>query len=481
MNITANTQLTPTIVGNNRQNTLVSSGGSVLDSTFTTLVDVVANTNNSSLEGTYTHHFQETANLRINTHHTRYNSGQRQAVGSRYFAANGSPLRTFDFLTDQTQDVAITTAQADYTTLLETFSLELGAKGSFIRSRSILDYFDRNSGSVLVPEQSDNFEYDENVYAAYTSMNKDWEKWSVKAGLRSEYTESVGTSIRLGSVNQLSYWELFPSVYILHTPSEKHSFAFDYARKLQRPRYQDLNPFRTFINENNFIEGNPELLPSFSHNFNLNYTLDQAFFFDLYYRDNGAYISTLSFQDNANLILRDFTQNVLGSISYGLDFNYGTSITHKWYLYTYLSFFHEEETFLALESNERAFTNSINGVYADLTNYLTLSKNGNLKGELGLTYLSGFLAGSYLSTATTNLSLGIRQSLWKGRGVASLRINDMLNRANARYSSNYLNQDNGYIAVPETQYIRFGFTYNFGNYSLGGNARDIEKIERERL
>jgi outer membrane receptor protein involved in Fe transport len=332
-----------------------------------------------------------------------------------------------------------------------------------------------------VPGLSDNFKYDEKVYAGYMSTTQDWEKWSIKAGLRAEYTESTGTSVARTTINDLRYFELFPSFYVLHNISENHSLSFDYSRKLRRPRYQDLNPFRTFISENNFIEGNPNLLPSFSNNFNLGYVLKQEFFFDFYYRDNGAFISTFSFQDNQNLILKDVTQNVLGSTSYGFDFNYGKSISNSWYLYSYISVFHEDETFLALESPEVQFTNSVDGIYVDVTNYLTLSKDGTLKGELGLAYLSGFLQGSYTLRETTNFTLGLRKSFWKERALLSISANDILGKANAEVFSKYLNQDNSYLIVPETQYVKFGFTYNFGNFRLEGNGRDLEKEERERL
>jgi len=229
------------------------------------------------------------------------------------------------------------------------------------------------------------------------------------------------------------------------------------------------------------VEGNPNLLPNFSNNFNLNYTLNQEYFFDFYYRDNGRFISTISFQDNESLVLRDVTQNVLESTSYGLDFTYGKSISNNWYLYSYISIFHDDETFLALQSDAFSFKNEFNGAYVDLTNYLTLSKDGSLKGELGVVYLSGFLLGSYQIEESTNLTLGLRKSFLDDRAVLSVSANDLLGKYNSYNISNYLNQDNRYLNTPETQYVRFSFTYKFGNFRLEDNQRDIDKIERERL
>jgi hypothetical protein len=174
-------------------------------------------------------------------------------------------------------------------------------------------------------------------------------------------------------------------------------------------------------------------------------------------------------------------QNVLGSISYGLDFTVGKSLTPYWYLYTYSSLFHEEEKFLALESDEESATNEVNGFYGFLANYLTLTKDGSLTGEFGLTYLTGFLDGSYSLSETVNLTLGLRKSFWRNKAVISVSAEDILGRANARYTSRYLNQDNAYLAMPETQFVRIGLTINFGNTGLSENERSLNKSERERL
>lgn len=481
INLTSNMQLSPKREYDNFQNTVITNGTGVLDSTFTTASFLDESKNNISGDITYKHTFKENGTLMVNGHYTAFDLNRTQSASSNYFLPTGDFIRNYSFFTDAVQDIQIITAQVDYSKLFGSVSFETGAKASLINSDSRLQFFTENNGRVFVPGLSDNYLYDERVYAGYISATKDWEKWSIKAGLRAEHTQSSGNSLALSTVNDLEYFELFPSVYVLHTINENHSLAFDYSRKLKRPRYEDLNPFRTFINENVFAEGNPNLVPHFSNNFNLNYTLNQEFFFDFYYRDNGNFISLYTFQDNENQILRDVTMNALKSNSYGFDFNYGKSITNNWYLYSYISIFHEEETFLALESDAFSATNSINGYYIDVTNYLTLSKDGTLKGELGLAYLSGFLLASFDMTETTNLTMGLQKSLWNKRAEISLNFNDILGKANPSFTSRYLNQDNSYSPFEELQNVRLSFTYNFGNFRLEDNKRQIEKAERDRI
>jgi hypothetical protein len=112
---------------------------------------------------------------------------------------------------------------------------------------------------------------------------------------------------------------------------------------------------------------------------------------------------------------------------------------------------------------------------------LTLSKDGTFTGEVAATYVSQFLFGSYVSDEQFNLTLGLRKTLFDNKIVLSLAAEDILEQYVPTYRSQYLNQDNFYRRRPETQFIRFVFTYNFGNFRLEDNQRGIDKNERDRL
>jgi hypothetical protein len=455
----------------------------VMDSTLVSLSDVENDNTNLAVDLSYTHRFKrEGTSLSLSGHYTSFDKQQGQGVSSDYFDNAGTFLRNYSFYTDSDQRITIVTGQADYTTVFGKVTMEGGGKYSNINSSSGIDFYDLMGGTrTRNTGLSDDFDYDETVIAGYLTMVGNWEKWNVKAGVRGEQTNVEGRSLSLADTQVQDYFELFPSFYALYTPSDNHSFSFDYRRKLTRPRYGDLNPFRYFLTENDFNVGNPGLRPNFSHNFNLNYSHKGTYFFDVYYRENGAYISTLSFQDNDNMTLRQIKQNVLESTSYGMDLTYSKSVTANWFLYAYTSLFHEDETFLAVESGNVAATNNVEGFYLYLGNYLTLSKDGTFTGELGLTYLSRFLEGSYKMGETTNLTIGLRKSLWKNRASFSVAVEDILDRANGQLFSKYLNQDNSYHALRETQFVRVGFTYNFGNFRLEDNKRSVDKMERDRI
>ena len=300
-------------------------------------------------------------------------------------------------------------------------------------------------------------------------------------GLRGEFTDLQGISRSMDEVNSQEYFELFPTAYLQHTISENHILTLDYSRRIDRPRYESLNPFRYFLNENNFNAGNPNLRAAISNNFNLNYTLQNKYFFDVYYRDYGNRPLTLGFQDNQNLTIRNVSVNMLSDKSYGLDILHGRSITKFWYSQVYMSVFHDENTFLAVESNDQEVTNEVDAFFGQIYNSLTLSEDGTFSGNLTLTYVSDFISGSYQFDPWTTLSIGFRKTFWKNRAELSLNFEDILDKTNTKLTSEYLNQDNSFFVREELRYVRIGFKYNFGNFRLQDNQRSIDAAERDRI
>lgn len=484
LNLTTNLIFNQNQDSRRKLQTEIRNGQGQLDSIFTTDNSALLDKNNLAFDLSYVHKLKKPgAQLSFNAHYTNYGENLQQQIFSEYVDASGNFLRNFGFQTDALQDIDIMTGQVDFSMPAGTSSIETGAKISVIDSESSIGYSNfLGSDPNVDASLSDDFLYDEKIYAAYFSWIKSWEKWSVKLGVRGEYTDALGTSLTLDETNAQGFFEPFPTVYMLYAPSDAHSFAFDYGRNVERPRYNDLNPFRFFYNENSFQEGNPALRPNFTNNFNFNYTLNSELFFDIYYRDNGNFISrNLTFQDNQALTLRALRQNVLSSTSYGFDFTVSKSILDPWFLYAYTSLFYEDETFIAVESENQEFTNQIEGFYVYLANYLTLSADGSLSGEVTFSHMSNFLFGSYVQGPTTNLTFGLRKSFWNDRAILSVSAEDLLGKANPRYTSRYLNQDNSFFAQPETQLVRVGFTYNFGNFRLDDNQKTIDKKERDRL
>lgn len=440
---------------------------------------------NVALDLEYKHLLEKPgAQLSARAHFTRYDRDRDQGMNTTVEDFEAPTVYNYNFSTVAQQEIDIFTAQLDYVTPLGSTSFESGVKASIIGAESGIDYYRMAPGTgefYYEKDPSDHFLYDENIYAAYVSLAKDWEKWSVKGGLRGEYTNRVGESRSMEQIDDHEYFELFPTFYLQHTFNENHSLTFDYSRRIQRPRYESLNPFRYYLTEFDFNSGNPALRAAISDNLSLSYSLKNEYFFDLFYTDNGNTPETLSFQDNDARLLRRLSVNLLESSTYGIQFSHGRNLFNWWYTYAYLNAFNEKRTFLALESGEVPVTLEIDGFYGSLYNNFIISKDGTFTGELSLTYISKFLSGSYIMEPFTTLSVGFRKTLWNNRAELSVNFEDILDQTNTWLKSRYLNQDNGFFAQPESRYVRVGFKYNFGNFRLSDNQRSIDAAERDRL
>jgi len=335
--------------------------------------------------------------------------------------------------------------------------------------------------SQFNPDLSDEFLYEESIFAGYANYSLNLKHWSLNAGIRMEYTDVVGNSLSLGVVNSQNYFELFPAVSIERTIKENNKLGLSYARRLTRPRYQSLNPFKYFQNENNFNAGNPNLIPAIDNKITLSYTYKNKWFFDLYYHRTDNVLSILTFQDNTNRVIRTIDANLIMDFQYSLDIVHASSITPWWYLSVYTSGFYFENEFYSEESPQETYSNSTFGFYAQMYSGLTISKAQSFTADVTTVYLSDYIYGSYFYGNQLNISVSLRKKFWNNRASITIGVDDIFDTFNVPVSSKYYNQDNSYFSQPETRLFRLGFRYSFGNIILRDNSRTIKTDESKRL
>ena len=457
----------------------------VLDSTFHTINRLVDETHNFAFTLDYVHKFKrEGEKISASAHHTNYDFSSFQDVKTNYFLPNENiALRNNNFQTFSNQITKLYTGQIDYEhPINDSAQFETGAKVSFINSKSVLNQYSIVNGIKTEDLQnSDTFLYDETNSAFYTSYNKDWERWSLKAGVRMEYTDIVGTSVSTNSNNNKNYLEFFPSFYLLNKLNENNELYFNYNRRIYRPRYSELNPFKYFLNDNAYITGDPNLRPQIDDVLTLGYTFNTDFTFELYYRYENNPTLEMTFQDNEENIIKYINTNIDNSISYGLDFTTYTQLSNRWSLYALASLFYYENRFVALESSNELIKNDQWSVYSQFINYFSFLKDKSLTADVSYLYISGMVDGGKNISNRQGLDITLRKTLWKGRAAVNVGVKDVFNSQNFTTTINYLNQDSFFKSRMENRLFVCGFTYKFGNFNLKTNEKSIELEERDRL
>ncbi len=469
----------------NKGFTTIRNAQSIVDSTFTTISDVASDTHTISINGDYKILLdEENSNLTAAVNYTDYNNDRLQNVATAYNNPAGLLLNSNSFSTDANQGTKIYTAQVDLAHGLWDGTVQIGTKYSYIDSNSKLDFFDTDIEPNEFNEAlSDDFNYLEKIYASYINFEKGFGKFDVNAGMRVEYTDIDGRSRSLGKTNTNNYYNFFPRFSGQYTFNDKHSAGFAYTRSITRPGYQNLNPFKYFINENNFDEGNPNLVPAISDKIAFNYSYNYVWAFEAYYEKIDNSLNTLRFQDNVNRELRNSEANLLNDFQYSFDIQYTPSKLPSWlYFYVITSTFYLENEFLALESEQRASRNNTAGFYGYVYSNFTLSKDRTFTADLSSQYISNFILASADYDNVFFLNLSFRKSFWNKQASITAGVEDIFNRAsNSPVISRYLNQDNFYSAQVETRVFTLGFKYNFGNARLRDNNKSIDTDEKDRL
>jgi len=177
-------------------------------------------------------------------------------------------------------DIRIFAFKTDYSRPLSNgFKLDAGAKTSFTHTDNPAAYFN-TSNQITEPDytKTNHFIYEENINAAYMNISKDWKRFAAEIGLRVENTHSkgdqLGNAIQRDSAFRKGYTNLFPTLFLQYKldSAGTSQFGFNYGRRVNRPNYQDLNPFIIPQDQFNYDAGNPYLNPSFAQTIELSYS-----------------------------------------------------------------------------------------------------------------------------------------------------------------------------------------------------------------
>jgi hypothetical protein len=483
LSLTSHINISPDKKFNNNDISQLYNPQRQLDSTFTTKSELKNTTSNVNLGVDYSTEIgKQGSKISLSSNYIIYRSDQDQFVNTVYRTSNGDLIRNSNFLTESIQDTDIFTGQFTYSAPFSRGNFETGVKYSNIETTSGLDFFNvSGNSSQLDPNRSDLFNYNEAIYAIYATYSKEWDSWKLNAGIRGEYTDVEGISRSLGEVNTQEYFEIFPTTQIEKKINDNNTIGISYVRRLERPRYQSLNPFRYFLNEHNYNGGNPNLVPGIDNKIMLSYNYKNKLFLDAYYVDSKDRLSILTYQDNETNSLRNIDANLISEIQYSFDATFVSTFLKWWYVSAYTSTFYMENEFLALESVQDTYSNSAFGFFSQIYNNLTLSKDKSITSDVTLYYLSNIIYGSYDYKDQFSLSFSMRKELWDKRASITIGVDDIFDTYNVPVVSRYYNQNNSYFSQPESRFFKLGFIYSFGNTKLGDNSRDTKSKESDRL
>ncbi|WP_282636179.1 outer membrane beta-barrel family protein [Sphingobacterium thalpophilum] len=372
--------------------------------------------------------------------------------------------------------IDIYVAKLDYEhPLSKSSKLEMGAKYSNVKSDNDL-LFEKSVNNEWVNDVSrtNHFVYKEQIAAAYLDYNNSIGKWSLKAGLRGEYTFSDGNSITMSKRVKRNYFELFPNANLSYSFNEKHILSLGYTRKVTRPNYRQLNPFDYYIDKLTFERGNPYLNPQFSNEFSLSYTLLQRYNLTLGINDVKDAIVESMGQDSVAGTTWVIRENLGRNLTSYLNLNIPVTVSKLWSMNNNITgiYFDFDGMIAGLPVNRKSFL-----VQAMSMHNLKMSKS--LSANVNVRYFSPFKYNVYDLKSRWDMEVGMTKT-FKERSSLKLAVTDVFNTGNQNLSTNFGPFDSRIRQHQDRRVVRLTYTYKFGNLKNNYRKKDTSNEEKER-
>jgi hypothetical protein len=417
--------------------------------------------------------------LGVDADYAAFGSRSRQNFVTTYQAPDGSQYQPDYYLKSNLEGITrIQSLKADYVhPLSKSMRLEAGAKSSFVKADNEPLFYEKQNGDyTLDTKRSNHFIYNENINAAYANLNKEWTKWSMQLGLRAENTNASWEQKTTSQQYDTSYTQLFPSLAFQYHLNPKHDLGLTFSRRIERPNYQQLNPFKYFIDRTTYREGYPYLQPASFYSAELSHTFAQRFVTTFTYGINkGIITEVIQPSDNEDSITVQTTKNLKQMIFVGLSGAYPFQITKWWSNVTNFNVYY------ALYEGNIANTPLRNGSPTfDLNTNNTFLLPADFSAELGCFYQARQIYGYMDVQPLWMLNAGVQKHLFHKKATIRLNVQDIFFKGYPRAASAYTGYREDFVAERETRVANISFIYRFGKNTVAPVRKRSGGAEEEK-
>ncbi len=412
--------------------------------------------------------------LSLDADYVRYQSGNDQ-VFKNYQYNNENLLIYEDQINGEIpSEINIYAIKADFIKPLKSASrFESGVKSAFTQTDNEAIYTN-TVGGVTSPDYnlSNRFLYDEWINAAYVNYSTAIGKIGLQFGLRGEATRLEGN--QLGNQQQpdtsftRSYAALFPTFYASRQLDSlgKHGLNLSYGRRIDRPYFQDLNPFVSPLDKFTFYTGNPNLLPTYAHNASLTYSYNNKLNISLSYSKTvDGIMETLEIQDE---IYYSRPGNIASSqfISLSAD---GTLPITNWYSINAYA----QGALAMFDSDlydQKLRSRGIN-VYLSATNTFRLKKGWKI--DVSGRYMNDQVSSQLVIKGYAILNFGLQKNVMDGKGNIKVSVNDLLySQIGSGIINNLSMTDADWNSKLDSRSVTAAFSYRFGKSTTNKRGRN---------
>ena len=389
---------------------------------------------------------------------------------SNFYNSNNVFLGDTSFRNQTPSRAKINTMDTKYSKVFnKTDVFSIGAKftASRIDNSAVYESFENNT---WVNETALNYLYDykENIAAGYMNYSGRVLNTSIQLGLRAENTRTEGNLITSNINTKRNYFNLFPTVFLKHSTNKDNSnyLNFYYGRRIERPSYNDLNPYETYADNYSIGRGNPYLTPSYTNSLELGFTLRNKYSITAAYDKQKDIIAQYAIQSPADSLITIYTRQNFGKrTNAGIRLYAPFGLSRWWAWNNNLSLQRQSITLQDIDIKETIFSLQMNQVFT-LPKQFSVNLNGM--------YFSHIIMGNYVLDHIFTMDVGVQKKMLKNKLIAKVAMNDLFNTLRINGDIYYSNTNIGRLEQKrQTQTINLSLIYNFNL----GKAFTVKKME----
>lgn len=366
-------------------------------------------------------------------------------------------------------DIILKAIKVDYSTDLWKGKLETGGKYSDISAENDARFFHVVAASDSIDQRRSNiFNYTEQIASGYINYKKPIGKWTLQAGLRVENSSSCGSLYFKMNGNDSSetisrnYTNLFPFFSASYKSKANHSFSISYSRRIDRPAYQDLNPFIYLLDELSFWQGNPFLQPQLTNKISFQYA----------YKNSTVIILAFSHSDQFSTRITDtleLQKIVFVPRNLGVQENASLTLSQSimpasWWNITFNGILYHLRNKIAFDKHRNFDLKQIAG---RVTMQQTFKLPYKLTAEISGYFVTRRLnAANDRSRQNSGVDLGLQKNFWSNKATIRLALTDIYKGSKSNSTQTY---DGFYLrnyGYYETRQLRLNFSYKFADSNL---------------
>ena len=383
----------------------------------------------------------------------------RQSDMNNYFTDLTTDTKTKDILyTYSPSGYDIYSVKSDFTQPInKTDKVEAGLKFSNVVSDTDSRFYFNNGSLVLDPNRTNHFKYSENIYAAYLNWTGNLhKKLTLQLGLRAEETVSRGRSFTTGTVADRDYLNLFPSVFVQQKVNDNYGINYSYSRRLTRPNYGNLNPFRAYRDPYTWYEGNPYLRPQYTHSFGITQVFKKIYNLSISYQRTTDVMAEIPILDVNNAVTVYTTGNVNTGDNVGLS-AVGPLKISKWWdtqntiLFSYSKF--SMNSNLGLVENDQLF--------AMLQTNHTILLPRQIRMELNILLRGPAASGLYHMGSMHRVDIAFKRSFLNKKFDLTLNATDIFKGFRYYWTTNINGNKNDFDQYFRIRTVGVSLRYNF--------------------